>query len=62
LNKWCVLDDVIIMEMAKSCNSMSENEKFCSCSNANLAVTFFLEPMYKKKLIEYYMKKSYGFP
>ena len=41
--------------------SMSEKfEKYWRQSNIALAVACFLDPRYKKKLIEYYMRKFYG--
>ena len=44
--------------MAKS---MSENfEKYWTSSDTALAVACFLDPRYKHKLVEYYMRKFYG--
>ena len=42
-------------------NRMSEKfEKYWTCSSMSLAVACFLDPRYKKKLLEYYMRKFYG--
>lgn len=35
-------------------------EKYWQQSNIALAVAYFFDPRYKKKLIEYYMRKFYG--
>jgi len=35
-------------------------EKYWSCSSLSLAVACFLDPRYKKKLVEFYMRKFYG--
>ena len=35
-------------------------EKYWSCSSLSLAVSCFLDPRYKKKLVEFYMRKFYG--
>jgi hypothetical protein len=41
--------------------SMSDKfEKYWSCSSLSLALACFLDPRFKKKLAEFYMKKFYG--
>ncbi|KAJ1296158.1 hypothetical protein BS78_01G278200 [Paspalum vaginatum] len=58
IDKWCIDEDLTIRVMAES---MSEKfEKYWSCSSLSLAVACFLDPRYKKKLVEYYMRKFYG--
>jgi hypothetical protein len=40
---------------------MSEKfEKYWSCSSTSLAIACFLDPRYKKKIVEYYMRRFYG--
>jgi hypothetical protein len=57
-DKWCVSADLTIRQMAVS---MSEKfEKYWSCSSMSLAVACFLDPRYKKKLVEFYMRKFCG--
>ncbi|CAA0806027.1 Unknown protein [Striga hermonthica] len=58
LDKWCVCDDFTIREMAISMHE--KFEKYWTNSSTSLAVASFLEPRYKKKLIEFYMRKFYG--
>lgn len=58
LDKWKYSDDVTIKIMAFA---MSEKfEKYWKKSNSALAVASFLDPRYKKKLIEFYMRKFHG--
>lgn len=58
LDKWCFGEDFTISKMAIA---MSEKfEKYWSCSSMILAVACFLDPKYKKKLIEFCMRKFYG--
>jgi hypothetical protein len=58
LDEWCVDEDLTIRTMAIS---MSDKfEKYWSCSSLSLALACFLNPRYKKKLAEFYMKKFYG--
>lgn len=58
LDDWCSSDDATISEMAIA---MSQKiEKYWEHSNLALAVACFLDPRYKKKVIEYYMKKFHG--
>ena len=55
LDKWKYSDDVTIKIMAFA---MSEKfEKYWKKSNSALVVASFLDPRYKKKLIEFYMRK-----
>jgi hypothetical protein len=35
-------------------------EKYWKKSNIALVVSFFLDPRYRKKIIEFYMRKFYG--
>jgi hypothetical protein len=35
-------------------------EKYWSCYSMSLAIACFLDPRYKKKLLEFYMRKFYG--
>ncbi|KAJ1260875.1 hypothetical protein BS78_10G265500 [Paspalum vaginatum] len=58
IDKWCIDEDLTIRAMAKS---MSEKfEKYWSCSSLSLDVACFLDPRFKKKLVEYYMRKFDG--
>jgi hypothetical protein len=58
LDEWCVDEDLTIRTMEIS---MSDKfEKYWSCSSLSLALACFLNPRYKKKLAEFYMKKFYG--
>ena len=58
LDNWCLGADFTIKKMAIA---MSEKfEKYWTCSSMSLAVACFLDPRYKKKLLEYYMRKFYG--
>jgi len=58
LDNWCLGADFTIKQMAIA---MSEEfEKYWTCSSMSLAVACFLDPRYKKKLLEYYMRKFYG--
>ena len=57
-DEWCVDEDLTIRTMAIS---MSDKfERYWSCSSLSLALACFLNPRYKKKLAEFYMKKFYG--
>jgi len=58
LDEWCFSDDATISAMAIAMNE--KFEKYWQQSNIALAVACFLDPRYKKKLIEYYMRKFYG--
>ncbi|CAA0813283.1 Zinc finger BED domain-containing protein DAYSLEEPER [Striga hermonthica] len=58
LDKWCVCDGFTIREMAISMHE--KFEKYWTNSSTSLVVTSFLDPRYKKKLIEFYMRKFYG--
>ncbi|KAF0909371.1 hypothetical protein E2562_035812 [Oryza meyeriana var. granulata] len=58
LAEWCAGSNVVIKTMALS---MSEKfEKYWGKSNIALAVASFIDPRYKKRLIEFYMRKFYG--
>ncbi|CAN6182089.1 unnamed protein product [Urochloa humidicola] len=58
LDKWCISDDLTIRQMAIS---MREKfEKYWTSSSTSLAVACFLDPRYKHKLVEYYMRKWHG--
>jgi len=58
LDKWCVHDNHIIREMAVPMSA--KFEKYWKKSSTALAVACFLDPRYKKRLIEFYMKKFHG--
>ena len=58
LDDWSFSNDATISAMAISMNE--KFEKYWQQSNIALAVACFLDPRYKKKLIEYYMRKFYG--
>jgi predicted NAD-dependent protein-ADP-ribosyltransferase YbiA (DUF1768 family) len=58
LDDRCCGEDATIREMAIAMNA--KFEKYWEQSNNALAVACFLDPRYKKRLIEYYMKKFYG--
>jgi hypothetical protein len=58
LDEWCYDNNITIREMAIS---MKEKfDKYWDQSNIALAVAYFLDPRYKKRCIEYYIKKFYG--
>ena len=58
LDKWSISGNSTISEMT---TAMSEKfEKYWKKSNTSLAVACFLDPRYKKKLVEFFMKKFYG--
>jgi hypothetical protein len=58
LDDWSCSEDTIIREMAVA--MAAKFDKYWVQSNIALAVACFLDPRYKKRLIEYYMKKFYG--
>jgi len=58
LDDWCFNEDDTIREMAVAMNA--KFKKYWEQSNIALAVACFLDPRYKKRLIEYYMKKFHG--
>jgi hypothetical protein len=58
LDDWCFSEDDTIREMAVPMSA--KFEKYWKQSNIALVVTCFLDPTYKKRLIEYYMKKFHG--
>jgi hypothetical protein len=55
LDDWCCGQDAIISEMAIAMNA--KFDKYWEQSNIALVLACFLDPRYKKRLIEYYMKK-----
>lgn len=58
IDQWCVHEKFVIRRMVVA---MSEKfEKYWKVSNIALAVACFLDPRYKKILIEFYMKKFHG--
>ena len=58
LDDWCDSQDTTISAMA---TSMSKKfEKYWKKSSTTLAVACFLDPRYKKRLIEFYMRKFHG--
>lgn len=58
ISEWCSSTNGNIREMANSMNI--KFEKYWNKSNVALGVAFFLDPRYKRKEIEYYMRKIYG--
>ncbi|KAJ1256441.1 hypothetical protein BS78_K023900 [Paspalum vaginatum] len=58
ISEWCGCANGTIREMAHSMNT--KFEKYWNKSNVALAVAFFLDPRYKRKAIEFYMRKIYG--
>ncbi|CAA0829325.1 Unknown protein, partial [Striga hermonthica] len=58
LDEWRYDENFTIREMTISMKS--KFDKYWDQSNIALAVACFLDPTYKKRLIEYYMKKFYG--
>ena len=58
LDEWSFSEDTTICAMA---TSMSRKfEKYWKKSSTTLAVACFLDPRYKKRLIEFYMRKFHG--
>jgi len=58
LDEWSVCQDITISAMA---TSMSRKfEKYWKKSSTTLVVACFLDPRYKKRLIEFYMRKFHG--
>ncbi|KAK3130001.1 hypothetical protein QOZ80_6BG0487660 [Eleusine coracana subsp. coracana] len=58
VDKWCISDDFTIRDMAVAMSA--KFEKYWKKSSTALAVACFLDPRYKKRLIEFYMKRFYG--
>jgi hypothetical protein len=58
LDKWKFCEDFVIKNMAAAMSAIFE--KYWSKSSTVLAMSCFLDPRYKKGLIEYYMMKFYG--
>jgi hypothetical protein len=58
LDKWKFSEDFVIKNMAAAMSA--KFEKYWSKSSTVLVVACFLDPRYKKRLIEYYMIKFYG--
>jgi hypothetical protein len=58
LDDWCYSQDFTIREMAVAMKA--KFDKYWDQSNIALAIACFLDPRYKKRLIEYYMNKFYG--
>ena len=58
LDDWCCSGDATIRDMAIAMND--KFDKYWQQTNIALVVACFLDPRYKKRLIEYYMKKFYG--
>jgi hypothetical protein len=58
LGRWKNHNNLIIRQMA---TAMSEKfEKYWGCSSTSLAVANFFDPRYKKKVIEFYLRKFAG--
>ncbi|CAA0830976.1 Zinc finger BED domain-containing protein DAYSLEEPER [Striga hermonthica] len=58
ISEWCSSANDTIKRMTDSMNTTFE--KYWKKSNIALVVAFFLDPRYKKKAIEFYMRKIYG--
>lgn len=58
VDDWCFSDDETIRTVVVAMNE--KFQKYWQRSNIALAVASFLDPRYKKKLIEYHMRKFYG--
>jgi hypothetical protein len=58
LAKWCVSEDHTIRDMVVAMSA--KFEKYWKKSSIALAVACFLDPRYKKRVIEFYMKRFYG--
>lgn len=58
LEKWCGSEDCTIRDMAVAMSV--KFEKYWKKSSTALVVACFLDPRYKKRLIEFYMKRFYG--
>lgn len=57
LEEWCESADITIASMAEA--MQKKYDKYWRKSNIALAVACFLDPRYKKKLVEYFMLKIY---
>ena len=58
LDDWRLSQDTVISEMA---TDMSKKfEKYWKKSSTTLVVACFLDPRYKKRLVEFYMRKFHG--
>jgi hypothetical protein len=58
LDEWSVSQDTTISAMASSMST--KFEKYWKKSSTTLAVACFLDPRYKKRLLEFYMRKFHG--
>ncbi|KAL6521350.1 hypothetical protein OROGR_017919 [Orobanche gracilis] len=58
LREWYVSDDITIRTMAISMTA--KFDKYWKKSNVALAVTSFLDPRFKKRIIEFFMRKFHG--
>ena len=58
LDDWSLSEDITICAMATSMRR--KFEKYWKKSSTTLAVACFLDPRYKKRLIEFYMRKFHG--
>jgi hypothetical protein len=58
LAKWKISDDVTIRTMSLAMSA--KFEKYWKKSNIALVVASFLDPRYKNKIIQFYMRKFYG--
>jgi hypothetical protein len=57
LREWCESANITIASMAEA--MQKKYDKYWKKSNIALAVACFLDPRYKKKLVEYFMLKIY---
>jgi hypothetical protein len=58
LDNWCLSTDLTIKLMA--IDTRETFEKYWSSSSMSLVVACFFDPRYKRRVIEFYMKKFYG--
>jgi hypothetical protein len=58
ITEWCASADILIASMAQA--MQEKYDKYWKKSNIALDVAVFLDPKYKKRLIEYFMKKIYN--
>ena len=58
LDEWSVCQDTTISAMASSMSR--KHEKYWKKPSTTLVVACFLDPKYKKRLIEFYMRKFHG--
>ena len=57
ITEWCASADILIASMAQA--MQEKYDKYWKKSNIALAVACFLDPRYKKRLIEYFLQRIY---